>query len=977
MSINLDGILGVSATGNITGNYILGNGSQLTGIVTSNVDLGNISQNVIPSSNVTYSLGNSTNQWLDLWVSNSTIYLNSVPISLSATNDLLVNNVPVVLSSNSAPPQTANIATTANIIAGNVVVSNATVGAGVVFADGTVQYTAAGSSNYGDSNVSAYLSSGVNTDGIDTTGNVTANYFIGDGSLLTGLPAGYSNADVATYLASNSNVTITTTGNVTTTANISGAYILGNGSQLTGLPASYGNANVADYLPTYTGNLTSGEFSTTGNVVASGNVTGGNFSTAGNILGGGNFSVTGNAQASNISTTGNVSVAGNIVLGGDISAQGNVSTANIVLPSGALLQDGNSTILTGNYNGSNTTVGTITMNTDSTISIESNQSITLGIGATGYIDITSSGIAIDGNITASTGVGAYNLTGWNNISGNTLSTSGNVYANTVIAPIFTASVGGNVTGSLQAYDGSRGDPSRIDLIGASGLASGDDGADLRITGGAAGGSPGNQSGVGGAIAIQGGYSDNGYSTVQINFGGGPIVLGSGTGNDVILAYNNLESRANISTTGNVSATGNITANYFIGDGSQLTNINAANITGAYGNANVEAYLPTSNTIIAINANIANTNSNVANTNSNVSTNANSISQLNLSVAEGANALSNTNANVANLQSQVNALPVINTIPFVYLTAVANGNGQVFSNVILSNYTSNTSITAFLNGALLENTNYTLAGDVLTVNTYLNTGDNIDIITTLASNVNNVTSGYGNSNVVLFFNDYAGNINPATDNAYTLGDPANVWATVYANTFIGDGSQLTGLPASYGNANVAAYLPTYTGNISAGNISVTGTTNIANANINNWTYLPQLWFVGKFVNATIGTTQNADTLITWNDVNDPQGWWVGGATSRITPGIIGWYQIDYLINWTASGTAGTGQLNTQIRVNDVNVGFSQATNNQTNQLTMMQSRMIYLATITDYITFTVYTTISDQTLAGGVSGCQASVRWIST
>ena len=234
----------VSATGNVAGNYILGNGALLTGIVSSNVDLGNISQNVIPSANVAYSLGNATNQWKDLWISNNTIYLNSVPISLNSGNDLLVNNVPVVVSSNTAPPQTANIATTADFIGGNLVISNATPGGGITFADGTIQTTAANASNYGDANVSSYLAGGTDTAGISTTGNVTADYFIGDGSLLTGLPAGYSNADVQTYLASNANVVITTTGNITTTANISGAYILGNGSQLTGLPANYGNANV-------------------------------------------------------------------------------------------------------------------------------------------------------------------------------------------------------------------------------------------------------------------------------------------------------------------------------------------------------------------------------------------------------------------------------------------------------------------------------------------------------------------------------------------------------------------------------------------------------------------------------------------------------------------------------------------------------------------------------------------------------------
>jgi hypothetical protein len=49
--------------------------------------------------------------------------------------------------------------------------------------------------------------------------------------------------------------------------------------------------------------------------------------------------------------------------------------------------------------------------------------------------------------------------------------------------------------------------------------------------------------------------------------------------------------------------------------------------------------------------------------------------------------------------------------------------------------------------------------------------------------------------------------------------ANVTGNVTAPYFIGNGSLLTGIASPYGNANVAAYLPTYTGNLSAGNLSV--------------------------------------------------------------------------------------------------------------------------------------------------------------
>ena len=58
--------------------------------------------------------------------------------------------------------------------------------------------------------------------------------------------------------------------NLSVSGNIAGDYILGNGSQLTGLPEGYTDANVAAYLPTYTGNLVSltGNVTTTSTVSA-------------------------------------------------------------------------------------------------------------------------------------------------------------------------------------------------------------------------------------------------------------------------------------------------------------------------------------------------------------------------------------------------------------------------------------------------------------------------------------------------------------------------------------------------------------------------------------------------------------------------------------------------------------------------------------------------------------------------------------
>jgi hypothetical protein len=114
-------------------------------------------------------------------------------------------------------------------------------------------------------------SSNVTAGGFSTTGNLTAAYLLGNGAFITGLPAGYSNAQVDSYLASNANVTILTTGNITTTGNVSGSYLLGNGSQLTGISAG---AAIADdtttdsnYYPVFatatSGSLTTATISST------------------------------------------------------------------------------------------------------------------------------------------------------------------------------------------------------------------------------------------------------------------------------------------------------------------------------------------------------------------------------------------------------------------------------------------------------------------------------------------------------------------------------------------------------------------------------------------------------------------------------------------------------------------------------------------------------------------------------------------
>ena len=120
-----------------------------------------VNANIIPSANVTYSLGNSTRQWKDLWVSNNTIYINSVPLSIGAGNVLTVNG-DALLAANS----TSSITTTGNIT-GNVLIINR------VRSD--------------DSSFVSVEDGLLVENDVGVAGNVTADYFLGNGSLLTGI----------------------------------------------------------------------------------------------------------------------------------------------------------------------------------------------------------------------------------------------------------------------------------------------------------------------------------------------------------------------------------------------------------------------------------------------------------------------------------------------------------------------------------------------------------------------------------------------------------------------------------------------------------------------------------------------------------------------------------------------------------------------------------------------------------------------
>ena len=93
--------------------------------------------------------------------------------------------------------------------------------------DSVATITVTSATEYGNTNVATLLSAfGSNT--VSTTGNITAGYFLGNGSQLTGLPVDYSNSNVVSLLAGFGSNNVSTTGNITAGV-ITADYFIGNG----------------------------------------------------------------------------------------------------------------------------------------------------------------------------------------------------------------------------------------------------------------------------------------------------------------------------------------------------------------------------------------------------------------------------------------------------------------------------------------------------------------------------------------------------------------------------------------------------------------------------------------------------------------------------------------------------------------------------------------------------------------------------
>jgi len=232
-----------------------------------------------------------------------------------------------------------------------------------------------------------------------TSGNVTAAYFYGNGSQLTGIDAtgiqnGTSNVRIP---AADGNIELNVDGGLTANITDTAIEISGNLTAINVVPSGVVDA---------TGNVSGGNLTTTGVVDATGNVAGGNITTAGVV------DATGNVAGGNLTSAGVVEVTGNVIGGnittvGVVAATGNVSGGNLTT-AGAADITGN--LSAGNVDGGNLVsasffTGTLIDGT-SNIAITTDANIDLTAKGNTTLVVTDTGANIVGTVNAN-GVGTF------------------------------------------------------------------------------------------------------------------------------------------------------------------------------------------------------------------------------------------------------------------------------------------------------------------------------------------------------------------------------------------------------------------------------------------------------------------------------------------------------------------------------------------------------------------------------------------
>lgn len=464
----------ISSAGNITGNYIFGNGSQLTGLPAT---YGNSNVTTLLAgfgSNTISTTGNITSGNLaltgNLTVNGAPIY--GAPASYAkytrtttqtglTTNSVIICNVSESAfgSDIAVDTSTGNVTLTAGRtyrLRGQVghVLNNGNPSAmsyqwfnvtGNAFVGQPATAVACAGNPYDGFNMGTaeyVFTPGVSTVVQFRVTNATNSSSIGSdtgtGTFQVGAP--FIDVEVIggqapiTGFSTTGNITggnVLTTGIVSATGNITGNYIFGNGSQLTGLPATYGNSNVTTLLAGFGSNT----ISTTGNITA-GNLIG-NISITGNVTGTSpNVTITAGSYVWTFDNSGNLTLPanGDILLSGtnsSVSVTGNITAGNVIATNignvASLNLNGNaSTVLYGNGTFGGITAGTSLVNGNSNVTVSANANVLISTNGTANVmDIGADGRIrlagqkqIGGNLAASEGYIQFTTGGLTYFGGN-------------------------------------------------------------------------------------------------------------------------------------------------------------------------------------------------------------------------------------------------------------------------------------------------------------------------------------------------------------------------------------------------------------------------------------------------------------------------------------------------------------------------------------------------------------------------------
>jgi hypothetical protein len=401
------------------------------------------------------------------------------------------------------------------------------------------------------------------------------------------------------------------------------------------------------------------------------------------------------------------------------------------------------------------------------------------------------------------------------------------------------------------------------------LASGTNSANIVTTGNVSGG---NLLTSGRVVA-----TDNVVTSAQV------VATGNVSGGNVV-TVGQVVATANITTSAQVVASGNVTGNFFIGDGSLLTNLTGANVTGTVANATYSLNANSSSFAgVAFSVDGANVSGEVlvANTVSNPT-------QSNITALGTITALTATSISANTLQTSGNAqiggnLNVSGNINAIGNINIISGNsGQFFGNAstgfgalyagLPAGYTllaqevmqfatsfdgyTQVSMQNINSGSQATSDFIATADNGTDENHYIDLGIASSGYNGVVAVGNNAlgtsvypTDGYlytrGNvtgGNLVLGSNQVDGVVRIIANGASNIGDVVATFSAgglTVANTVLaaqvgnsatylyGNGSNISGLPAPYTDANVSTYLASGNntgGFVSLGNISLGGVSN---------------------------------------------------------------------------------------------------------------------------------------------------------